>query len=105
MAPVLGGVPPATAGKIWKSWITHRDQLPAEIVHQAQYAHMLPTPESIAAQTAVRLLQGRSGVWFAGGYLFPYDSQETALLSALRVANGLSVTTARGRMLASIDAG
>lgn len=105
MERVLGGVPPATAGKLWKSWITHRDQLPAEMVHQAQFAHMLPTPESIAAQAAVRLLQGRDGVWFAGGYLFPFDSQETALLSALGVAIGLGLTTARSQQLASVEAG
>ena len=105
MQRVLGGVPLATAGKLWKSWITHRDHLPAEIVHEAQFSHMLPTPESIAAQATVRLLQGRDGVWFAGGYLFPFDSQETALLSALAVARGLSVTTARSQQLASIDAG
>jgi uncharacterized protein len=104
MERVLGSVPRATAGRIWKSWITHREQLPAEIVHQAQFIHMLPTPESLAAQTVVEWLQGRDGVWFAGGYLFPYDSQETALRSALGVAIGLSVTTARSRQLASIAA-
>ena len=50
--------------------------------------HMLPTPASIQAQTNTRLLKGRTGLWFAGGYLFPYDAQETALLSAIEVANG-----------------
>jgi len=95
MERVLGGVPRQTAGKIWKSWITHRDQLPAEIVHQTQFTHMLPTPASLTAQNAVQLLQGRGGVWFAGGYLFPYDAQETALRSAIGVAIGLSITTSR----------
>jgi hypothetical protein len=38
-------------------------------------------------------------LWFAGGYLYPYDSQETALLSALRVALGLHFTSTRSQML------
>jgi predicted NAD/FAD-binding protein len=102
MERVLGRVPPAIAGRLWKSWVTHRETLPAEIVHQSEFAHMLPTPESLGAQNAVKLLQGRDGVWFAGGYLFPYDSQETALRSALGVAIGLGVTSPRSQQLATI---
>ena len=44
-------------------------------------------------------LQGRDGIWFAGGYLYPYDSPETALRSALRVAAGLRARSARSQML------
>jgi predicted NAD/FAD-binding protein len=96
------GVPPAVAGQLWKSWVTHRDTLPAEIVHQVEFVHMLPTPESINAQNLVKLLQGRNGVWLAGGYLYPYDSQETALRSAVIVALGLGITTARSQQLAAL---
>jgi hypothetical protein len=64
--------------------------------------HMLPTPASIEAQVDTRRLQGRTGLWFAGGYLFPYDAQETALLSAIEVANGLNGgSTPRGDALLS----
>ena len=70
--------------------------------HHARLA--LPTPASIQAQTDTRHLQGRTGLWFAGGYLFPYDAQETALLSAIEVANGLNGgSTPRGdALLASV---
>jgi hypothetical protein len=60
---------------------------------------MLPTPTTLAAQNLLRALQGRGGVWFAGGYTFPYDSQETALVSALQVALGLRVSSARVQSL------
>jgi len=100
LANVVTGAPPATAAKLWKSWTTHRLQQPAQVLHQADFMHMLPTPASIKAQVHTRLLQGRTGLWFAGGYLFPYDAQETALYSAIEVANGLNGgSTARGAAL------
>jgi predicted NAD/FAD-binding protein len=99
LADVVTGAPPETAAKLWKSWTTHRQQ-PSQVLHQADFMHMLPTPASIQAQTDTRLLQGKTGLWFAGGYLFPYDAQETALLSAIEVANGLNGgSTPRGDAL------
>jgi predicted NAD/FAD-binding protein len=95
MAPVIANVPLATTAKLWKSWTTHRTAAPANVLHTASFKHMLPTPTTIAAQNVLRLLQGRDGIWFAGGYTFPYDAQETALLSALSVAIGLGASTAR----------
>jgi predicted phosphodiesterase len=95
LAPVLAGPPVSTAAKVWKSWTTHRLQQPSQVLHQAAFRHMLPTPATIAAQNALRQTQGRSRIWFAGGYTLPYDAQETALLSALGVALGLAVRSAR----------
>lgn len=99
LAPVVATAPPATAAKLWKSWTTHRTQQPAQVLHEATFQHMLPTPSTIAAQGALRLLQGHDGIWFAGGYTLPYDAQETALLSALSVALGLGATSAKVRTL------
>ena len=101
LADVISGAPPATAAKLWKSWTTHRLVQPTQVLHQADYMHMLPTPATIQAQDATRLLQGQTGLWFAGGYLFPYDAQETALLSALEVVNGLNGGSPRGDALLS----
>jgi predicted NAD/FAD-binding protein len=104
LADVITGAPPATAAKLWKSWTTHRSSQPGQVLHQADFMHMLPTPASIQAQAETRRLQGRTGLWFAGGYLFPYDAQETALLSAIEVANGVNGgSTPRGEhLLASV---
>jgi len=99
LGSVLSEPRPGTAVKIWKSWITHRRQKPALVLGEAAFRHMLPTPTTIAAQNLLRGLQGRGGIWFAGGYTFPYDSQETALASALQVALGLHVSSARLRSL------
>jgi predicted NAD/FAD-binding protein len=84
LASVVAGPPEATA-KLWKSWITHRPR-PMQVLYETEFAHMLPTPATLHAQATLDALQGQDGIWFAGGYLHPYDSQETALLSAVRVA-------------------
>jgi len=72
----------------------------------ARFTHMLPTAATIRSQNALRTFQGRDRIWFAGGYLHPYDSQENALRSALRVAIGLQVTSRRADLLgaATFDA-
>jgi uncharacterized protein len=98
LAPVLRNVPLATSAKLWKSWVTHRD-LPPAVLRHAAFSHMLPTPSTMVAQSVLRRLQGRDRIWFAGGYLYPYDSQETALRSALDVAFGLNVTSSRSAAL------
>ena len=99
LARVLAIPPPDTAAKLWKSWVTHRTHFPGKIIHQAQFRHMLPTPASLNSQISLRRLQGQGNVWFAGGYLKPYDSQETALVSALEIAQGMLVDSTRVRAL------
>ena len=71
------------------------------MLYDTQFRHMLPTPATLHAQDSIQPLQGRDGIWFAGGYLYPYDSQETALRSALRVALGLGAVSARSQMLSA----
>jgi predicted NAD/FAD-binding protein len=104
MASVISGPPPETAARLWKSWTTHRPQ-PQQVLHDTEFRHMLPTPATLRAQDGIKLLQGRDGIWFAGGYLYPNDSQETALRSALRVALGLGAGSARSRLLAAASNG
>jgi predicted NAD/FAD-binding protein len=98
MASVISGPPPETTAKLWKSWTTHRPQ-PAQVLYETEYQHVLPTPATIHAGDRLKLLQGLDGIWFAGGYLYPYDSQETALRSALRVALGLGAPATRTQPL------
>jgi uncharacterized protein len=100
LADVLPAAPQATAARLWKSWVTHREWQPSHVLYEAEFLHMLPTPATLAAQGALRALQGRDRIWFAGGYTLPYDSQETALRSALGVAIGLGATTSRALSLA-----
>jgi predicted NAD/FAD-binding protein len=100
LASVVTGAPPATTAKVWKSWITHRPR-PQHVLREADFTHMLPTVETLLAQERLGSFQGVDGIWFAGGYLYPYDAQETAVLSALRVAQGLHVISTRTQVLSA----
>jgi uncharacterized protein len=103
LASVVDGPPPETTARLWKSWITHRAR-PQHVLHEAEFTHMLPTAATLRAQDRLGSLQGVDGIWFAGGYLYPYDAQETALLSALRIAEGLQVSSTRRQlMLSALD--
>ena len=62
---------------------------------------MVPSVASLRAQARLPELQGRDGIWIAGGYTFPFDCQETALVSALKIALGLNVTSPRVRLLSA----
>ncbi|MBS0444399.1 MAG: FAD-dependent oxidoreductase [Proteobacteria bacterium] len=87
---------PGGAPAVWKSWVTHRTSLPTQVLASASFRHLLSTPQSIHAQQALLKRQGEAGVWFAGGYTQPYDSQESALVSAMNVATGLGVAPRLG---------
>ena len=83
---------------LWKSWITHRAP-PQQVLASADFVHFAPSPAAIRAQRVLATQQGRGGLWFAGGYTLPFDSQETALLSAMTVAEGLGGGNARTQQL------
>ena len=61
----------------------------------AQFRHMLPDIATLQAQRQLAALQGQGGLWFAGGYLQPFDAQESALVSAMGVAAALNPSGAR----------
>jgi predicted NAD/FAD-binding protein len=91
---MLAPAPDGQPIDVWKSWTTHRDRQPAEVLHNTRFHHMLPTPATIRAQEALRAQQGAGGMWFAGSYTLPFEAQETALLSAMHVAEGLAPASA-----------
>ncbi|HEY2013110.1 MAG TPA: FAD-dependent oxidoreductase [Bryobacteraceae bacterium] len=95
LANVLTSPPAQNAASLWKSWVTHRDRQPANVLRVSNFRHMVPTVTTLRAQSGLTQLQGRDGIWIAGGYTYPFDSQETAFVSALKIAYGLNATTAR----------
>jgi len=103
LGDVLAGAPPAISARVYKSWVTHRADPPGELLREAAFRHMLPTAPTLDAQSRLRALQGQGGIWFAGGYLHPYDAQETALRSAIRVALGLRLASPRLTSLQAAD--
>lgn len=93
---------PAPELNLWKSWVTHRDRQPAKVLHESRFQHMVPTVATLQAQNRLHDLQGRDGVWIAGGYTFPFDSQETAVWSALNIAAGMKSLSFRAWLLSAV---
>jgi predicted NAD/FAD-binding protein len=55
-----------------------------------RFQHPLITPATIAAARALRSHQGGHGLYFSGQYTTGFDLQESALYSAMQVAEALA---------------
>jgi len=75
---------------VYKSWVSHRAELPHETIATFDYLHAHETPDLARAQTALGATQGHGGLWFAGTHMTDVASQESALVSAINVAQRLA---------------
>jgi predicted NAD/FAD-binding protein len=75
---------------VFRTWMPPHRALPADVVHDQKFEHLVVTRESPSLQRKVAELQGREGLYLAGMYTTDVDDHESSLLSAARV----------GRMLA-----
>ena len=94
-------LPSGATVDVFKSWAQRRRADPKRIILERRFKHPLITPRAIAAARALRPLQGRHGLYFSGAYTTGTDLQETALYSAMKVAEALAPTS---RKLASLQA-
>ncbi|WP_316528217.1 FAD-dependent oxidoreductase [Kitasatospora brasiliensis] len=92
--PVLG--PPGS--RVFKSWITHREQ-PADTVATRAFRHLVVTTDAVRAREVLARHQGDGGIHFAGSHLTYIDSQEAAVRSAVTVAKALGGDSPRLRAL------
>jgi predicted NAD/FAD-binding protein len=84
---------------VFKSWATRRCADPKHILLERRFKHPLITRSTIKAARALRPLQGRHGLYFSGHYTTGMDLQESALYSAMQVAEALAPDS---RTLASL---
>jgi uncharacterized protein len=75
---------------VYKSWVSHRAEQPAQTLATFDYLHAHETPDLAPAQAALAAVQGDHGLWFAGTHMIDVASQENALLSAVAVAKRLA---------------
>jgi uncharacterized protein len=78
---------------VFKSWVTHCAEQPKETIAAFDFLHAHETPEFAAAYRALAPFQGEQGLWFAGGHMHDPVSQESALMSAIAVAQRLAPTS------------
>jgi predicted NAD/FAD-binding protein len=75
---------------VFKSWATRRRADPKHILLERRFKHPLISRSTIKAARALRPLQGRHGLYFSGQYTTGMDLQESALYSAMQVAEALA---------------
>jgi predicted NAD/FAD-binding protein len=75
---------------VFKSWAQRRRADPKHVLLERRFKHPLITRSTIKAARALRPLQGRKGLYFSGQYTTGMDLQESALYSAMQVAEALA---------------
>jgi len=76
--------------EVFKSWAERRPTEPRQIVVQRRFKHPLITRPAIEAARGLQPLQGRGGLYFSGQYTTAMDLQETAVWSAMQVAEAVA---------------
>lgn len=89
---------------VFKSWALHRREEPKQLLASKDYRHPLITPGFIQAQSELQGYNGHDGLWFAGSHVFDVDSQESALYSALVIAEALAPDSANRARLGVLPA-
>ena len=85
---------------VFKSWAQRRRADPKHVLLERRFKHPLITRSTIKAARDLRPLQGRKGLYFSGQYTTGMDLQESALYSAMQVAEALAPGS---RALASLE--
>src|SRR5829696_331386 len=75
---------------VFKSWAQRRRADPTQILLERRFKHPLISRSTIEAARALRPLQGRNGLYFSGQYTTGMDLQESAVYSAMKVAESLA---------------
>lgn len=98
-------LPSGATVDVFKSWAQRRRAEPQQVLLERRFQHPLITRRAIEAARALDPLQGRSGLFFSGTYTTGTDLQETAVYSAMKVAEAMApasptLTSLRARMVA-----
>jgi predicted NAD/FAD-binding protein len=86
---------PSRGLPVFKSWVTYDERMPQPLYATATYEHGKITPDYFDAQRELKGLHGTQGLWLAGLYMHDADSHESAVQSAVAVAERLSPRSAR----------
>ena len=86
----LGALQDDAAANVFKSWAQRRRADPRHILLERRFKHPLISRSTIKAARALRPHQGRKGLYFSGHYTTGMDLQESALYSAMQVAEALA---------------
>jgi uncharacterized protein len=75
---------------VFRSWIPPGTREPGTVYARKDFQHLVVNAGTPTRQRRLEELQGNGRVWLAGMYVTDVDDHESALLSAMRVAEGLA---------------
>jgi predicted NAD/FAD-binding protein len=75
---------------VFRTWLLPGREPPRYLHHRQKFQHLVVTPASVAAQRAVAQRQGAGGLWTVGMYVTDVDIHESALASAIEVAQRIA---------------
>ncbi len=82
---------PWKSKKIFRSWLVRDDiQMPNPLYALEQFNHQKVTPRYFEAQKYLKNVQGTNNLWLAGCYMDNLDSHESAIVSAINIAEKLA---------------
>jgi predicted NAD/FAD-binding protein len=87
---------------LFRTWLRDGEEPPPSTSHTAKYRHIVVSTEHPRRQAELARLQGTAGVWAAGMYTDGIDNHESALRSAVRVAERLNPQGERVRWFAPL---
>jgi predicted NAD/FAD-binding protein len=90
---------PWRAPRVFRSWVSYDARMPEPLHELIRFEHPAPTCSYFEIQRALGALQGQDGLWLAGMYMHDVDSHESALMSAVNVAERLDPAAPRLAML------
>lgn len=90
---------------IFKSWLTYdvlpdqSNRLPSPLYALLSYKHPVTDYHYFQAQEAIAEAQGKDNLWFAGMWTYDNDSHESAIVSAIKVAERLAPHSERLKII------
>jgi predicted NAD/FAD-binding protein len=80
---------------IFRSWVTHDSKLPDNLYAVEYYLHGKISPKTFTLKREIEQVQGKNNIWFAGVHTCGIDSHDTAILSAIKIAQKLAPESKR----------
>lgn len=84
---------------LFRSWVLQGDRILRNEYGRFRFRHPIGNSKYYAVQGAIKSLQGRNNIWFAGSYVHDNDCHESAVASAVDVARRLAPESRRLRQL------
>lgn len=80
---------------IFRSWVTYDKQLPNNLYAVEEYMHGKISPKTFTLKHELERVQGNNNIWYAGVHTCGVDSHDTAILSAIKIAQKLAPDSER----------